>query len=178
MAAPSSTYRLTATIYKLREIERTLFILRYLQSADYRRRIHTQLNKGESLHALRDFLFMGDKGVIRRKQYEAQTNQALCLNVVTNAVIIWNTVYMQAALDQLRGEGYRVHEEDVAHLSPARFEHIKVLSQVFIHDPLRYDLLLSPTANRGERRWRSALRGRIFHRRSFSWACAGTWPIP
>ena len=61
---------------------------------------------------------------MRRKQYEAQTNQALCLNVVTNAVIIWNTVYMQAALDQLRGEGCRVHEEDLAHLSPARFEHI------------------------------------------------------
>ena len=61
---------------------------------------------------------------MRRKQYEAQTNQAMCLNVVTNAVIIWNTVYMQAALDQLRAEGYRVPEEDVAHLSPARFEHI------------------------------------------------------
>ena len=27
-----------------------------------------QLNKGESLHALRDFLFVADKGVIRRKQ--------------------------------------------------------------------------------------------------------------
>ena len=47
-----------------------------------------------------------DKGVIRRKQYEAQTNQAMCLNVVTNAVVIWNTVYMQAVLDQLRAEGY------------------------------------------------------------------------
>src|SRR5712692_10135615 len=82
------------------------------------------LNKGESLHALRDFLFVGDKGVIRRKQYEAQTNQAMCLNVVTNAVVVWNTVYMQAVLDQLRAEGYRVQEEDLAHLSPARFEHV------------------------------------------------------
>jgi Tn3 transposase DDE domain-containing protein len=76
------------------------------------------------LHALRDFLFVGDKGVIRCKQYEAQTNQALCLNVVTNAVVIWNTVYMQAVLDQLRAEGYPVAEEDLTHLSPARFEHV------------------------------------------------------
>jgi len=82
------------------------------------------LNKGESLHALRDFLFGGDKGVIRRKQYEAQTNQAMCLNVVTNAVVIWNTVYMQAVLDQLRAEGSRVQEEELAYLSPARFEHV------------------------------------------------------
>lgn len=67
---------------------------------------------------------MADKGVIRRRQYEAQTNQALCLNVVTNAVVIWNTVYMQAVLDQLRAEGYSVQEADLAHLSPARFAHI------------------------------------------------------
>jgi TnpA family transposase len=115
---------LTRALQEYGRLVKTLFILRYLQSADYRRRIHTQLNKGEALHALRDFLFVADKGVIRRKQYEAQTNQAMCLNVVTNAVIIWNTVYMQAALDQLRGQGYPVHEEDLAHLSPARFEHI------------------------------------------------------
>jgi len=115
---------LTRALQEYGRLVKTLFILRYLQSQDYRRRIHTQLNKGESLHALRDFLFVGDKGVIRRKQYEAQTNQAMCLNVVTNAVVVWNTVYMQAVLDQLRAEGYRVQEEDLAHLSPARFEHI------------------------------------------------------
>jgi TnpA family transposase len=103
---------------------KTLFILRYLQSEDYRRRINAQLNKGESLHALRDFLFVADKGVIRRKQEEAQTNQAMCLNLVTNAVVVWNTVYMQAVLDQLRTEGMPVQEEDLAHLSPARFEHV------------------------------------------------------
>lgn len=103
---------------------KTLFILRYLESQDYRRRINAQLNKGESLHALRDFLFVADKGVIRRKQEEAQTNQALCLNLVTNAVVVWNTVYMQAVLDQLRTEGSPVQEDDLAHLSPARFEHL------------------------------------------------------
>jgi Tn3 transposase DDE domain len=90
-----------------------------------------QLIVGKSVMCNRIFLrkcarwsFVADKGVIRRKQYEAQTNQAMCLNIVTNAVIIWNTVYMQAALDQLRGQGYPVQEEDLAHLSPARFEHI------------------------------------------------------
>ena len=69
--------------------------------------------------------------MIRRKQSEAQTNQAMCLNVVTNAVIIWNTVYMQAVLDQLRVEGYPVQEEDLAHLSQARFEHINPYGKYF-----------------------------------------------
>jgi Tn3 transposase DDE domain len=48
----------------------------------------------------------------------------MCLNLVTNAVVVWNTVYMQAVLDQLRTEGMPVQEEALAHLSPARFEHV------------------------------------------------------
>ena len=115
---------LTRALQEYGRLIKTLFILRYLENPAYRRRINAQLNKGESLHALRDFLFAADKGVIRRKQEEAQTNQAMCLNLVTNAVVVWNTVYMQAALDQLRTEGYPVQEDDLAHLSPARFEHV------------------------------------------------------
>jgi TnpA family transposase len=102
---------------------KTLFILRYLEDEAYRRRINAQL-KGEALHALREFLFFANKGTIRRKQEEEQTNQAGCLHLLTNAVIAWNTVYMAAAIEQLRAEGYPVREEDIAHLSPARFEHL------------------------------------------------------
>ncbi len=115
---------LTRALQEYGHLVKTLFILRYLESEDYRRRINAQLNKGESLHALRDFLFVADKGVIRRKQEEAQTNQAGCLNLITNAVVVWNTMYMQAALDQLRTEGYPMQEDDLAHLSPARFEYV------------------------------------------------------
>ena len=48
----------------------------------------------------------------------------MCLNLITNAVVVWNTVYMQAVLDSLCAEGRSVEEDDVAHLSPARFEHV------------------------------------------------------
>ena len=89
-----------------------------------RRRIHTQLNKGEKLHDLRKFLFLAREGVVRQKYEEGQANQAGCLKLLTNAVIVWNTVYMQAALDALRQEGYPVPEEDLAHLWPIRFAHI------------------------------------------------------
>jgi TnpA family transposase len=115
---------LTRALQEYGRLIKTLFILRYLESEDYRRQINAQLNKGESLHALREFLFVADKGVIRRKQEEAQTNQAMCLNLITNAVVVWNTVYMQAVLDSRRAEGRSIEEDDVAHLSPARFEHV------------------------------------------------------
>ncbi|MBI1881462.1 MAG: Tn3 family transposase [Chloroflexi bacterium] len=38
---------------------------------------------------------------LHRCQCEERVNQASCLNLVANAVIIWNTVYMTAVLEQL-----------------------------------------------------------------------------
>jgi TnpA family transposase len=103
---------------------KTNFILRYLNSEDYRRRINTQLNKGEKLHDLRQFLFFAHLGFIRQQQDENLANQSSCLTLVTNAVVAWNTVYMQAVIEQLRAEKVAIDETDFVHLSPARFEHI------------------------------------------------------
>ena len=116
--------KLTQVLQEYGRLIKTIFILKYLKSESYRRRIGAQLNKGEKLHELRSFLVFGEEGKIRRKQEEAQQNQAGCLNLLTNAVIVWNTVYMQAVIDALAREGYEIKEDDLAHLSPARHEHI------------------------------------------------------
>jgi TnpA family transposase len=116
--------RLTRALQEYGRLVKTVFILRYLESEDYRRRILGQLNKGEALHGLREFLLFANKGTLRRKQEEELQNQAGCLNLVTNAVVTWNTVYMAAVIERLRAEGRTVNEEDIARLSPARYEHI------------------------------------------------------
>ena len=82
--------------------------------------INGQLNKGESLDALGQFLFFANEGKFRQRYQEDQANQASCLTLVTNAVITWNTVYMAAVLDELRAEGHVIADADVVHLSPAR----------------------------------------------------------
>ncbi len=58
------------------------------------------------------------------KRRSELSNQSHCLTLVTNAVIVWNTIYMAAVLEYLKQEGYPIREEDIAHLSPVRFEHI------------------------------------------------------
>jgi hypothetical protein len=83
-----------------------------------------QLNKGEALHFLRQFIFFADEGKIKQRQAEDQSNQASCLNLVTNAVVTWNTVYMAEGIEQFKREGYPISEDDLAHISPARHEHI------------------------------------------------------
>jgi hypothetical protein len=45
---------------------------------------------------------------------------------VTNAVIVWNTVYMAAVVEQLKHEGVPVHDSDLAHVWPTRYAHINM----------------------------------------------------
>jgi TnpA family transposase len=116
--------QLTKLLQEYGRLVKTLFVLRYLHDDALRRRVHGQLNKGEKLHDLRKFLFFAGEGVVTQKFEEGQTNQAACLNLLTNAVIVWNTVYMQAALDVLQREGYPIHEADLVHLWPTRFAHV------------------------------------------------------
>ena len=108
----------------LGRLVKTQFILRWIENQDYRHRIHRQLNKGEALHALRRFLFFAHEGKVQRRQADQQTNQILCLNLVTNAIVTWNTVYMNAAIDRLRAEGRIGRDIDLGHLSPALYGHV------------------------------------------------------
>jgi hypothetical protein len=48
---------------------------------------------------------------------------------VTNAVIVWNTVYMSAVLEQLKREGLQIDSRDIKHLSPTRYKHINIFGK-------------------------------------------------
>jgi len=103
---------------------KSIYIPHYLSSEENMRRINIQLNKGEWLHDLRKFLLFANEGQIRKSQIKDQINQASCLTLFTNAVIVWNTRYIQAAVKQLQSEGYEVRNSDLSHISPCRFRHI------------------------------------------------------
>lgn len=122
-------HHLTTLLQEYGKLVKTTFILRYLQSRPLRRRIHAQLNKGEQLHALRAWLWFGGDGHLRRKQEEAQQETAGCLNVLTNLVVVWNTVYTQEVLKKHQADGHEVDENDFEHLSPSRFAHINRLGR-------------------------------------------------
>jgi hypothetical protein len=63
------------------------------------------------------------------KQENEQQITAKCLNLLTNIIIVWNTIYIQEVLKQLKDEGHKVNEEDFEHISPAPFEHINRLGK-------------------------------------------------
>jgi TnpA family transposase len=105
-------------------------ILRWYESEKRRRRINKQLNKGEAVHSLREYIHHANKGRIRRKYYDEQQNQAACLNLVTNIVITWYTVYIAYAIEQLKAEGHPVNDEDVSYQWPTKFAGINVHGKI------------------------------------------------
>lgn len=63
----------------------------------------------------------------------------LLSSFIENIVMIWNTVYIQEILKQLKEEGYQVNEEDLRHISPAPFEHINRLGKYDFKDEIKVE---------------------------------------
>ena len=121
---PSS---LAQAIIEAGRINKTLYLLNYVDDEDYRRRILTQLNRGEGRHAVARAICHGQRGEIRKRYREGQEDQLGALGLVTNALVLWNTIYIQASLDHLREQGKDVKEEDKARLSPLSYKHVNML---------------------------------------------------
>lgn len=120
---PSS---LAQAIIEAGRINKTIYLLNYIDDEDYRRRILTQLNRGEGRHSVARVICHGQRGEIRKRYREGQEDQLGALGLVTNAVVLWNTIYMQSALDHLQ-DSIEIKEEDEARLSPLGYGHINVL---------------------------------------------------
>ena len=117
---------LAVALRELGRIERTLFILDWLQSVELRRRVHAGLNKGASRNALTRAVFFNRLGEIRDRSFEQQRYRASGLNLVTAAVVLWNTVYLERAAHALRGNGPAFDEALLQYLSPLGWEHINL----------------------------------------------------
>jgi TnpA family transposase len=113
-------------IAELGRIPKTLHLLNYIDDEYYRRRIQTQLNRGEDRHSVARHVFHGQRGELRQRYRQGQEDQLGALGLVVNMIVLWNTWYMQDALDELRNSGQEARREDVERLAPLRFQHINV----------------------------------------------------
>jgi hypothetical protein len=114
-------------------IPKTLHLLNYIADADYRRHCLTQLNRHESRNGLARRVFHGQSGELRQRYREGQEDQLTALGLVVNALVLWTTRYMDAALSHLHTQGVSVKREDIARLSTMGSRHFNVLGAV----PLR-----------------------------------------
>lgn len=117
---------LAVALRELGKIERTLFTLNWLQDVDLRRRVNAGLNKGEAKNALARAVFFNRLGEMRDRSFEHQRHRASGLNLVVAAIILWNTVYLEKAVQALRDHGQKVNDKLLRNLSPLGWEHINL----------------------------------------------------
>ena len=117
---------LASALQEYGRLIKTLFILRYLQRPELRKRVGRQLNKGENLQGVRDMVLFAHHGHIRHRQLVDQAAQALCVTLVVNCIAAFNADLLGQAVERLRGAGFEVADDDVAHLGPTMTEHLNV----------------------------------------------------
>jgi TnpA family transposase len=117
---PGEAFQMYGRIFK------SLHILACLDDENYRRDIKGMRNLQEGRHSLAGKIFHGKKGDLYQRYHDGMEDQLGALGLVLNCIVLWNTVYMNAALDQLRAAGHPVLAEDVARLSPFVRRHLGV----------------------------------------------------
>lgn len=84
-----------------------------------RRRVHAGLNKGEARNALARSVFFYRLGEIRDRSFEAQRYRASGLNLVTTAIVLWNTVYLERTVQTMHERGVPADTALLPYLTPA-----------------------------------------------------------
>ena len=129
---PSSLARALA---ELGRVIKTLHVLEYVHDPAYRRTIHHLLSQGERRNSLARDVFHGQRGQLRKHYQVGQENQLDSLGIMINIIVLWQTVYTQAALDHLAANGYPLDPADIARLYPARAPHDQSRRPVPDHQP-------------------------------------------
>ncbi|TGD89058.1 Tn3 family transposase [Mycobacterium sp. TJFP1] len=116
-------------------IFKTLHILRLADDEPYRREGKIQANLGEGRHDLARRIYHGKKGEMTRTYYEGMEDQLSALGLVLNCTVLWNTLYTNRALEQLRAQGYPVLDADAQRLSAFIRTHIGIDGHYAFHLP-------------------------------------------
>jgi len=119
---------LATTLREMGRIEKTIFILDYISNETLRRRIQRGLNKGEAMNSLARTIFFGKQGQFMEREMQDQLQRASALNILINAISVWNTVYLQKATDYLKSES-GLDEKLLKHISPLGWAHINFLGE-------------------------------------------------
>ena len=70
------------------------------------------------------WLFFANRGEFRSGDYEEIMNKASCLSLLSNAVLVWNTMAIMKIITELRAAGETILDEDLTRISPLMYQHV------------------------------------------------------
>ena len=80
------------------------------------------------MNGLARAIFFGKQGELRERTLQNQLQRASALNIIINAINIWNTIYLEKALGYLKTIE-EVDENLLGNISPLAWEHINLLGE-------------------------------------------------
>ena len=126
------TYNRRSLLYRafreLGRVERTLFLLRFISSAEIRRTIRAETTKIEAYNDFLDWISFGGP-VIKSGDPVEQEKQLKYASLVANTIMLSNVADMTEALSSMAQDGHRITPGLVACLSPYMREHIRRFGQ-------------------------------------------------
>lgn len=117
---------LALALREIGRLERTLFTLRWLLDPPWRQQVTAGLNKGEAKNNLARAVCFNRLGEIRDRTYDQQRHRASGLNLVVAAIVLWNTLYLERAVEALRQKGRVIDERLLKHVAPVHWNHINL----------------------------------------------------
>lgn len=67
--------------------------------------------------------------MVREKSQEGQNELFWFLTVVQNAVVLWNALALEQAINRARADGIIITDEDLNHILPTKTEHINLVGE-------------------------------------------------
>ena len=126
LASSSPSNRLAKALLHLGQLVRTIYLLRDFNDTEMRQQVRTQLNRGEARQGLAQRLFFADQGMFRSGDYYQMMNRASCLSLLSNAVLVYNTLRIGQVLEKAKAQGREFSAEAIAHISPLMRRHVIV----------------------------------------------------
>jgi TnpA family transposase len=130
---------LANALKEMGKIEKTIFILEYASKPKLRRRIQIGLNKGEELNGLARVVFFGRRGQFWEHELQEQLQKASCLNILLNAIVIWNTKYLTKAWKLYKKNNPNADEKLLKYISPLNWEHINFLGKYSFDKDIEFE---------------------------------------
>lgn len=124
LASRAPSDRLAKALTALGQALKSIYLLRYIHDLELRARMQLQVNRGEGRHQLARRLFFANQGAFQTGDYDEIMNKATCLSLLSNAVVVWNTVQMTQIIAQLRASGETITDDELARVSPMAFAHV------------------------------------------------------
>ncbi|UBM07889.1 Tn3 family transposase [Cupriavidus metallidurans] len=125
---------------------RTIFLIDYFTNRAFRHEMQHALNRGEAVHTVQRAIHYGKIPLELTRHDASLAAVSSALTLLSNAVMSWNTLHMQRALDAIEtigGEAMRA--EDLRQIAPTHLEGIN-LRGTFDFPIARYAHRLLPSA--------------------------------